>query len=272
MKKNNYYVFILLITIFTSSAYAAPVANLWNYWNKSNPDSVEKLDFQPLQTFLNKYVVTKADQTYVDYAGVTIVDKQNLSSMIKRYSKLDIFNYNKNQQLAYWIDMYNMLTIQVILEYYPVKSITDIDKSWFGSSKVWDEEVITVMGKKLTLNDIEHRIIRPIWKDPRIHSAVNCASFSCPNISTEAYNGNVIDKQLNRSFSAWVNSPKGVILKNNKIYLSQIFSWYGRDFGNETQMRDFISNYVNDKDIKEKLLNGSNKLYFEKYDWNLNKV
>ncbi|MFT4693592.1 MAG: hypothetical protein ACI8TE_000482 [Francisella sp.] len=128
------------------------------------------------------------------------------------------------------------------------------------------------MGKSLTLNDMEHRIIRPIWKDPRIHSAVNCASFSCPNISVEAYNGNVIDKQLNTSFSAWVNSHKGVVLTNSKIYLSQIFSWYGSDFGNETQMRDFISNYVNDKNIKEKLLNGNNEIYFEKYNWNLNEL
>ena len=272
MTKINYYAFMLLITIFTSSAYAAPAANLWSYWNKSNPTSVEKIDFQPLQKFLDKYVVTKADQTYVGYANITAIDKQKLNSMIKSYSKLNILNYNKNQQLAYWIDMYNMLTIQVILEHYPVKSITGIDKNWLGYSKVWDQKVITIMGKSLTLNDMEHRIIRPIWKDPRIHSAVNCASFSCPNISVEAYNGNVIDKQLNTSFSAWVNSHKGVVLTNSKIYLSQIFNWYGSDFGNETQMRDFISNYVNDKNTKGALLDNDNKIFYKKYNWNLNEL
>ena len=231
---------------------------------------MEKIDFQPLQKFLDKYVVTKADQTYVGYASVTAIDKQNLSQMIIKYSKLDILNYNKNQQLAYWIDMYNMLTIQVVLEHYPVKSIMDIDKNWLGYSKVWDQKVITIMGKSLTLNDIEHRIIRPIWKDPRIHSAVNCASFSCPNISIEAYTGKVINKQLNTSFSIWVNSHKGVDLKNNKIYLSQIFDWYGSDFGNETQMRDFISNYIKNKNTKEALLDNNNKIFYKKYNWNLN--
>ena len=93
MTKINYYAFMLLITIFINSAYAAPAANLWNYWDKSNPTSVEKIDFQPLQKFLDTYVVTKADQTYVGYASVTAIDKQNLSSMIKSYSKLNVLKF-----------------------------------------------------------------------------------------------------------------------------------------------------------------------------------
>ncbi|MFV9925248.1 MAG: DUF547 domain-containing protein [Francisella endosymbiont of Hyalomma scupense] len=97
--------------------------------------------------------------------------------------------------------MYNMLTIQIIIKHYPVKSITDIDRSWFGSN-VCDEKNIKIDTKNLSSNDIEYRIVKPIWKDPRTHAALNCASLSCPNLSQQAYLCQNINTQLNQVFSA----------------------------------------------------------------------
>lgn len=272
IKSVRYFITFILCLMFVSSLQAAPSANLWNYWDKSNPKSTEVIDFKPWQTFLDTYVIKEKNQTYVRYAKVTDSDKAKLDKMIKNYASLNILNYNRNQQLAYWINMYNMLTIQTILQHYPVKSITDIDKSWFGFSKVWDQKVVKIKDKELTLNDIEHRIIRPIWHNPRVHAAVNCASISCPNLSTEAYQGSKIDKQLNNAFSNWVNSPKGVEFKNNKLYLSEIFKWYGSDFGNQDQMRKFIANYLKNNGIKQALIDKNNTIYFKNYNWNLNQI
>jgi hypothetical protein len=274
MRKINIskYFLLVILALITTSLNAAPSAQLWGYWNKSDQLSKEKINFKPWQDFLDKYVVQKGDQTFVNYSAVSKKDKQILNKAINTYSKLNILKYNKNQQLAYWINMYNMLTIHVILQYYPVKSITDIDKSWFGYSKVWDQKVIKIDSKELTLNDIEHRIIRPIWHDPRVHSAVNCASISCPNLSKEAYQGNQINAQLDKSFATWINSSKGFELKDNNIYISKIFDWYGSDFGDQAQMRQFIAKYLITKTKKEAILNENKTIYYQNYNWNLNQL
>ncbi|API87754.1 hypothetical protein F7310_02920 [Francisella uliginis] len=263
---------LVILALIATSLNAAPSAKLWGYWDKSDQSSQAKIDFKSWQAFLDKYVVQKGDQTFVNYRDVSKKDKQNLNKAINTYSKLDILKYNKNQQLAYWINMYNMLTIRVILQHYPVKSITDIDKSWFGYSKVWDQNVVKINSKELTLNDIEHRIVRPIWHDPRVHSAVNCASISCPNLSKQAYQGGQINAQLNKSFATWVNSSKGFELRNNNIYISKIFDWYGSDFGNQTHMRQFIAKYLTSKVKKEAILNENKTIYYQNYNWNLNQL
>ncbi|MED7820349.1 MULTISPECIES: DUF547 domain-containing protein [unclassified Francisella] len=274
MKKINISKNILLVILafMAVSLYAAPSAQLWSYWDKLDQSSTAKIDFKPWQNFLDKYVVQKGDQTFVNYAEVSEKDKENIAKMIDNYAKIDILKYNKNQQLAYWINMYNMLTIQVILQHYPVKSITDIDKGWFGNSKVWDQRVVKINGKELTLNDIEHRIIRPIWHDPRVHSAVNCASISCPNLSKEAYQGNQINAQLNKSFTTWINSSKGFEIKDNNIYISKIFDWYGSDFRDPTEMRQFVAKYLTNKTKKEAILNDNKTIYYQSYNWNLNQL
>ncbi|WP_178947712.1 DUF547 domain-containing protein [Francisella sp. Scap27] len=272
IKLARYCIACVLCLIFTSSLQAAPSANLWSYWDKSNLKSTNVINFNEWQIFLDTYVVKEKNQTYMRYAKVTDSDKVKLDKMIKNYASLNILDYNRDQQLAYWINMYNILTVETILKNYPVKSITDIDKNWFGVSKVWDQKVIKISGKYLTLNDIEHRIIRPIWKNPRVHAAVNCASISCPNLSKDAYQGSEINEQLNNAFSSWVNSSKGVEIKNNKLYLSEIFNWYGSDFGNQKQMRKFISYYIKNNKIKQALMGDNNIIYFKDYDWKLNQL
>ena len=260
---------ITLMIMLISVGFAAPSKDLWQYWDQSNPQSNKTIDFQPWQNFLDQYLVTENGDTYVMYAKVTPQDKVALDQAIATYAHINILNYNKDQQFAYWINMYNMLTVRVILNHPNVTSIRQINAGWLWGTKVWDTPVATIMGKSVTLNDIEHRIIRPIWNDPRIHAAVNCASISCPNLSKTVYEGEKINSQLDQAFSAWVNSPKGVILRNNTLLLSQIFNWYGSDFGDARQMRDYIAKYTKNPTITN-ALKGDNPIGFQRYDWGLN--
>ena len=102
-------------------------------------------------------------------------------------SDLTITDYNKKEQLAYWINLYNSLTIKVVLEHYPVKSIKEIKLSGIFKPGPWKKELVIIEGKKLSLDNIEHDILRPIWKDNRVHYAVNCASIGCPNLQNSAF-------------------------------------------------------------------------------------
>lgn len=262
-------VLLLSLILLSSVAFAAPNKDLWSFWDKSNPQSTQLIDFQPWQNFLNKYLITQDGNTYVQYKSVTPEDKQSLHQAINAYTQLNILDYNRDQQFAYWINMYNMLTVMVILDHPNVTSIRQINAGWMWGTRVWDTPVATILGQEVTLNDIEHRIIRPIWKDARIHAAVNCASISCPNLAQKAYTGSEINQQLDQAFSAWVNSPKGVILNNNTLMLSKIFEWYGSDFGTTNEMRNYIAGYTKNASITN-ALKGNSSIRYQSYDWNLN--
>ena len=259
--------FLLLCSL---SAYAAPEKHYDNQWITYNPKSMQSIDYSVWQSFLSKYSTEDNGQSYVHYGKVTKQDKQALENSIQKLTSLHIGDYNRNQQLAYWINLYNMETVLVILDNYPVSSITKINKGLFASGP-WNEKSMTVNGNKISLNDIEHHIIRPIWNDPRIHAAVNCASIGCPNLRTTAYTGKDIDTELDQAFSEFVNSNKGVeINSGGEVYLSKIFDWYQIDFGNNTNdTKNFISYYLKNNDNKTTLLNAKS-IYYQEYNWSLN--
>ena len=143
-----------------------------------------------------------------------------------------VSSLNRGEQLAYWINFYNALTVQVILDHYPTDSILDIKISpGFFSIGPWDKKLVTVEGEELSLNDMEHRILRPIWRDPRIHYGVNCASIGCPNLLTTAYTADNVDGLLTENAVAYVNHPRGASLQNGALTVSSIYDWFEEDFG-----------------------------------------
>ena len=105
-----------------------------------------------------------------------------------------------------------------------MKSITKLGKGFFSFGP-WDDKTLTINNKELSLNDIEHRILRPIYNDARIHYAVNCASYSCPNLAAQAYTVENMDQLLDKGAEHYINHPRGVSIKNNKLTLSSIYSW-----------------------------------------------
>ncbi len=198
---------------------------------------------------LNKYVSVDGNVDYKNW----IKEQNELKKYIKTLEENSPKNsWNKNDELAYWINAYNAITIDLILDNFPVKSIKEIKNRW--GKKLYKN--------KYSLGDIEHKILRKM-NEPRIHFAINCASKSCPKLLNESYNGRKLEKQLKEVTKAFLCNPKKNILKNNQIYLSRIFLWFSKDFGTKKEKINFISKYSGIQ-----LTNP--KIKYLVYDWSLN--
>ncbi len=166
-------------------------------------------------------------------------------------------NWTKQEKLAYWINAYNAYTIKLIIDSYPIKSIKDLDKPW-------DKKFFKIGGEWYSLNDLEHKILRK-FGDPRIHFAINCASFSCPVVLNKAYTGDTLNAVLEEQTRKFINDPARNHITDKVVSVSQIFSWFKKDFKvNGGNVVDFINNYS-----KVKITNQPSKGYKE-YDWSLN--
>ncbi len=190
------------------------------------------VDHAAWDRFLGTYLSQDAQGVNrVAYARVTEVDRQRLQSYLSRLAQTDVSALNRDQQLAFWINLYNAETVEVILENYPVASIRDITDRGFSFGP-WDRVVTRVDGQDLSLNDIEHRIIRPVFNDPRIHYALNCAAVGCPNLMDRAWRAATLDQDLEAAERAYVNDARGVSVgSNGALTLSKIYIWFQEDFG-----------------------------------------
>jgi hypothetical protein len=177
---------------------------------------------------------------------------------------------SRAEQLPYWINLYNALTIKTVLEKYPVASIRDINISpGLFSSGPWGAKLVKVEGEEVTLDDIEHRILRPIWKDPRIHYAVNCASIGCPNLLATAFTAGNTDQLLTDGAKAYANNKRGVRIEGGKITASKIYDWFQSDFGgSEAGVLQHLAKYA-EPGLADRLKSARGISSYE-YDWSLN--
>ncbi len=252
---------LLLCFLFSFSVFAAPKADLWSYWQQSNETSQVQLSHQEWQQILDGYLMSRGEQTLFSYSKVSAEDKTKLKQYIQHLTKLDPLQYSKAEQYAYWVNLYNAITVVLILDNYPVKSITKLGGLFsFGP---WDQEVVTINNKKLTLNDIEHRILRPIWKDPRTHYAVNCASLGCPNLQAKAFTADNTQTLLETAAKTFINSKKGVTIQGDTAKISSIYDWFVVDFGDEAQVFNHIRKYA------PQYNSFSGRVTYD-YDWSLN--
>tara|TARA_B100001059_G_scaffold196138_1_gene200971 strand:- start:1544 stop:2326 length:783 start_codon:yes stop_codon:yes gene_type:complete len=254
---------VIISLLFSTLAWSAPKSELWPYWNQSNETNSAQVSHQSWQQFLDSYLVKQGQNTLVRYQVVTDTDNTKLKRYIKLLEQVNPLEYSKAEQYAYWVNLYNAVTVDLILDAYPVKSITKLGGLFsFGP---WGDDVVSVNGKSLTLNDIEHRILRPIWQDPRTHYAVNCASLGCPNLQPQAFTAGNTETLLEQAASEFVNSDKGVLAKNSKLQLSSIYEWFDVDFGNREQLIQHLNQY------RTKPVPSANKISYD-YDWSLNQA
>lgn len=239
-------------------------------WTKHDPSSTIVIDHSQWDGFLAKYVKTNAQGVnLVAYGSVSGADKGALANYRNALQSVDVTTLNRNEQYAYWLNLYNASTVAVALKHYPVKSIRDIKKNALDIMGPFNDKVAQVNGKKLTLNNIESGIVRPIWNDPLLHYAFNCAAITCPNLGKEAFTGEKIRSQLNAAAFTYVNSPSGVSFKNGEMIASKIYFWYEVDFGgSEKGILNHINRYASDA-LKAKL-KGRTKVDKYVYDWSLN--
>ena len=171
------------------------------------------------------------------------------------------------EALSYWANLYNAVTLDVILDNYPVKSIRKLGA--FGSGP-WDRELVTVEGEELSLNDIEHVKMREQYPSPYIHYMVNCASIGCPNVLPELWEADTLEADQKAAARGYVNSDRGLTWNGKTLAVSKIYKWYADDFGSEDDLRAHLATYA-DGDKRDALLSGA-RFKGSHYDWDLNEV
>ena len=260
-----------VFSLFVQFSHAAPDSEALIFWAKSNENSIASINHNHWQSLLDKYVIHDHPSgiNRFSYAKVSADDSDNLKLYLKKMQQLNPRNFNRAEQKAYWINIYNALTVTIILENYPVESITKLGESFFSFGP-WDDKVAEIEGQKLSLNDIEHRILRPLFHDSRIHYAVNCASLSCPNLLPTAFTADNTDSLLEQAAHQYINHPRGVSFENSELKVSSIYHWYKDDFGGTDQalMAHLIS-YAEPPLAKQ--LKNYNGDIDHHYNWALNK-
>lgn len=259
----------LLWLLFVASAQAAPDSDLWSFWEEAGAKA-ERIDHSAWQKVLDRYLITDHDSgvNRFDYAAVSGADVKMLYDYLQALQAVDPREYPRAEQFAYWVNFYNAATVKLVLDAYPVESIRKVRGGWFSRGP-WNEDIATVAGQSITLNDIEHRILRPIWNEPRIHFVVNCASIGCPNLAPQAFTARNAEQLLQQSARDYLSHPRGARFEDDRLTLSSIFDWYQVDFGDSEQaMLRTISGWMPVAQA-QRVRNYDGRIDYE-YDWRLN--
>jgi hypothetical protein len=211
-----------------------------------------------LNTLLQNHV---DDKGFVDYKSLKKNESQ-LDSYLAYLEKISpAKDWSANKEKAFWINVYNAYTLKIILDNYPLKSITSISNK---GKNAWKTSFVKVGGKTYTLDHVEHEILRKKFKDPRIHVGVNCASGSCPKLGNMAFTEQNVDGELEKLMKEFINDPTRNKLSAKKVEISEIFNWFKGDFTADGSVIDYINKYA------ETSVNKKAKIKYLTYDWSLN--
>ena len=264
-------IFLCMSVLITVGLHSAPSSEVIPMWDDSDETNESLIDHSAWQSILDEYLTTDDPSgIYLfDYAALK-EDSEDLGTLrtyLISLTSLDPRGYSKAEQFPYWVNLYNALTVHVVVGRYPVESIRDIKTSLINWGP-WDKELITIAEQKLTLNNIEHGILRPIWKDPRIHYAVNCASLGCPNLARQAYTSANTEDLLELSAKDYINHPRGASVVNGQLTLSSIYDWFNEDFGGSFEsLKAHLKQYAS-AELAAQLDDYTD--FDHDYDWSLN--
>lgn len=241
-------------------------------WNKSDENSQVVLPHYSWTRFLQAYVKTDThlEKNVIDYQAVTVEDKRQLKKYIKSLEAIDPRTLTQKEQFAYWVNLYNALTVQLVLDHYPIDSIKNIKSYWFQFGP-WDKALVTIAGEPFSLNDIQHKILRPIWKTPLVHYALSCAAISCPQIRKKAYTAKNSLYMLRTSARLHINHADAVRFSEKRLHLSSMYQWYSDDFAQDNG-RGVMGHIIRfaDQPLRSQLRAYRGLIYFD-FDWALNK-
>ncbi|MXY70301.1 MAG: DUF547 domain-containing protein [Acidobacteriia bacterium] len=250
-----------------------PQAERISIWDASDESNVARIDHGPWQDLLDGYVSTdRSGVNVVEYAALAgnPADAATLAGYLEFLQAIDPRDYSRAEQMAYWINLYNALTVKVVLDAYPVDSIKEIHEGVVPLTGPWNDVHANVAGEDLTLDHIEHGILRPIWRDRRIHYAVNCAAYGCPHLIKTAFTADNTESLLERGARAYVNNPRGVdVVDDDFIVISSIYDWFAVDFGGtEEAVIEHLIDY-SDSELAAFLEAFEGAIEYD-YDWDLN--
>ncbi len=231
---------LIIILTLTLSSFVVKSQTTANFFTKSD-------------AFFSSYVASGK----VNYKAINTTPA-GLDELLNIASAMDLSNQSADTKKAFWINAYNLAVIKGVIDNYPIKS--PLDKKGF-----FDKITYNLAGKKITLNDLENKMIRAIYNDARIHFVLVCGAIGCPPLINEAYLPESLDTQLERQTKAALNSANFIQVKKSKVLISEIFKWYNEDFVNsDNDLIDFLNAYRNDP------IPSDSKLGYYNYDWKLN--
>ena len=248
------YILALLFIPFVSCANNGnTVADVAFSSNSEISNSPVIVSHQKWDDLLKKHVSNTGKVDYLGFKNDSVALQSYLDFLA---TNLPEKSSSKNAIVAYWINTYNAFTVKLILDNYPVKSIKDIKNPW-------DQKFIILENRGYSLGEIEHKILRKM-DEPLIHFAINCASYSCPNLLNEAYTESKIEKQLAHSATSFINDKTKNSITKDTIEISKIFDWFLGDFKVNGNLIDFLNRYSTET------INPKAKIKFKDYNWNLN--
>jgi hypothetical protein len=251
-------------------ALGAPKAEVWDRWSASGKEKAA-IAHASWDEFLGRNVKAGKDGiNRIAYGKVSAADRKALDAYVRGLQDVPIRKYPRAEQRAYWINLYNATTVKVVLDHYPVESITKINISpGLFAKGPWKKKLLTVEGEPVSLDDIEHRILRPIWQDPRTHYSVNCASVGCPNLPARAFTPANMEELLDEGARAYVNHPRGARVSKGELTVSSIYVWFQADFGGgEGGVIEHLKKYAAPPLAKQ--LRDVREIDGHEYDWALN--
>jgi len=219
-----------------------------------------KMSHERWSELLTKHVTESGKVNYEGFIKDQIQFEEYLSQLSQSPPGT---NWSDEEKIAYWINAYNAFTVKLIIDHYPLKSIKNISDGLPMINSPWDIKFFKIGKTDFDLNTIEHEILRKQFDEPRIHFAINCASFSCPVLRNEAFTADRLNEQLEDQATSFINNPDKNSINSSETKLSKIFSWFESDFTKKESLIDFIKKYA-------PTINQENKIEHLEYLWNLN--
>ena len=245
---------LITLAVFSAPAFAAePDYKLWQDLLAKHYDPARGMDYKGLQQ-----------------------DKASLDRLRQQMATVDAAALSRPEQLAYWINLYNVSVVGVVVDNYPVESIRDISTDLLARLNVFKKPYVQVRGGTISLDDVENQKIREGFKDPRIHFAINCAAESCPPIRPEPFTGARVSQQLDDQARKFLNGPHGVRLEQDGdeliLHVTKILDWFKDDFeGWGGGTIPFLRKYLTADKVKRiDAAKGKVDLEFDEYSWKLN--
>lgn len=243
-------------------------------WYVNDPDSAAVIDHGPWDVFLKKYLRTGGVAPYrVDYDAVSADDRQALKDYLSYLGLIPIAEYNRDQQIAFWMNLYNAAIADMVLDSLPLNSVLQIRGPGFNVVGPWLRKVARIHNRPVSFNDIEHHILRPAFNDmdPPVHYGLNCASLGCPGLTPRAHTAENWRENLEATARQYINSEHGLRFEDGLLYTSKIYySWFQEDFGGtDESVIDHLLRFA-ESELAEQLRQHS-AIAGDFYDWRLNK-
>ncbi len=256
---------LMSVVLQPSTVNAAPKAKEIAFWNDSEEQSALDLDHSRYDRFLKKYVRAghPSGINRFDYESVTEADRQELEEYLNYAQQMDPRQFSKARQKAYWLNLYNATLIREVLNKGAENSVKELGRG------LWRANRLYITMQKVSLDDIEHGILRPIFKDPRVHFSLVAGTIGSASILPQAFTAENVESLLDQNTKEFLNHSRGVSFDNDKLVLSSIFKWYKNDFGgNLDTVKRFLIQYLDSSSASRVVRAGSVRY---DYEWALNK-